>query len=233
MFVQLGYWDGARFGSMITLYYSPVACSLASHIVLEEIGAPYETRATHILKEEHRAEDYLKINPRGRIPVLLVDGAVLTETVAILVYLAQRYPEAKLLPTDIFQFAKCLSMMAWLSSAVHPSFRHFGRPERFAGDPAAFASIKETGRQTFWAYCREIDGFLKGKNWAMGDQYTVCDPYILVFYAWFFLPERPINLPLQEIPNYTEFVKRMAQRPAVRRILKKEESPLMRFVSDH
>lgn len=203
---------------------------MASHIVLEEIAEPYETKAVHILKEEHKSAEYLRINPRARIPSLIADGKVLTETVAILTYLARRYPEKQLLPADSWKAAQCLSVMAWLSSAVHPSFRHFGRPERFSDDPVAHPSIKETGRATFWGHCHEIDSLLAGKQWVMGDQFTVCDPYVLVFYGWFFLPERPINLPLSEIPNYTRFVERILKRPAVRTVVEREQSPLARFI---
>ena len=215
---------------MLTLYYSPIACSMASHIILEEIGEPYEAIPVHILKEEHKLEKYLKLNPRARVPSLIMDGKILTETVAILTYLARRFPHKKLLPADHWDEAQCLSTMAWLSSAVHPTFRHFGRPERFATDPVAFSTIKETGRQTFWSYCFEIDELLKDKQYLMGDQFTVADPYLLIFYGWFFLPERPIGLSPEKLSHYTTFVKRMAQRPAVRQILKREQSPLTQFI---
>ena len=203
---------------------------MASHIVLEEIGKPYGTKAVHILNEEHKSDAYLKINPQARIPALIADGKILTETVAILTFLAKRHPESNLLPADVFQAAQCLSIMTWLSCAVHPSFRHFGRPERFSDDPVAYQSIKEKGKETFWAHCHEIDTLLAGKQWVMGDQYTVCDPYVLVFYGWFFLPERPINLPLMEVPNYTRFVQHMLKRPAVRAVVEREQSPLMRLI---
>jgi glutathione S-transferase len=213
--------------AMLTLFYSPVACSMASHIVLEELGIPYEARPTEILKGEHTTEAYLEINPRGRVPALDVDGKILTESVAILTYLEKRFPEKRLLTADPFDEAKCMSLMAWYASTVHPAFRHFGRPERFAKDPIAHASVKESGRSTFWACCQEIDALLKDKQWIMGNQYTVCDPYTLVFYGWFFLPERPIDLPVAELSHYTAFKDRMLERPAVRRILERERSPLL------
>lgn len=212
---------------MLTLFYSPVACSVASHIVLEEIGAPYELKPTHILAGEHRSDSYLRINPQGRVPTLIVDGRILTESVAILTFLARSFPEKRLLPEDTFEEARCLSIMAWFASAVHPTFRHFGRPERFSDDPAAYASIKQAGRKTFWSYCQEIDSMLEGREWMMGNQYTVCDAYALVFYAWFFLPDKPIELPVEDLRNYTEFAKRMLMRPAVRVALERERSPLL------
>lgn len=208
---------------MVTLYYSPGACSMASHIGLEESGEPYETKLVALAKGEQRSEAYLKINPRGRVPALVVGDGVLTENTAILTYLARRHPEAKLLPTDPFQEARCISTMVWFSTTVHPSFTHINRPERFAEDPAAHPTLKETGRKAFWANCQEINGLLKGKDWMMGAQYTVCDPYALVFYGW----GVRIGLPMKELAAYTASKDRMLRRPAVRKILEREQNPLL------
>jgi len=209
---------------MLTLYYFPGACSMASHVALEEVGASYEKRLILLSKGEQRTETYLKINPRGKVPALDIDGKVLTENVAILTYLAKRFPEARLLPADLFAEARCISAMAWFSSTVHPSFTHIARPERFAEDTAAHGSLKETGRKAFWANLQEIDGLLKGKEWMMGSQYTVCDPYALVFYGW----GVRIELPMKGLAAYTAFKDRMMKRPAVRRVLEWEESLLLK-----
>jgi glutathione S-transferase len=87
-----------------------------------------------------------------------------------------------LLPENLSEEARCISMMAWFASAVHPTFAHIIRPERFASDTAAQLNVKETPRQTFWAHCEEINGLLAGKEWMMGAQYTVSDPYAFFFY---------------------------------------------------
>src|ERR1700686_1950503 len=167
---------------MLTLYYWPGASSVIPHITLEEIGAPYERKLINLAKGEHKSDAYLKINPRGKVPALSVDGGVFTENVAILTYLAKQFPEARLLPQDLCDEARCLSAMAWFASAVHPTFAHIIRPERFASDTGAQLNMKETARTTFWAHCEEIDGLLTGKEWMMGPQYTVADPYALFFY---------------------------------------------------
>jgi len=208
---------------MLKLYFSPGACSMASRLTLEESGAKYEEQLTSIAKGEQKTEAYLKINPRGKVPALVVDGKVLTENVAILTYVARRFPEAKLLPADPFEEARCISTMAWFSNTVHPSFTHIFRPERFAEDQAAHAAIKETGRKAFWANLQEIDGLLKGKEWLMGAQYTTCDPYALVFYGW----ATRIQMSVKELANYTAWKGRMLKRPAVMRILEREQSPLL------
>ena len=134
---------------MLTLYFSPGVCSTASHIGLEELGVPYEKKPTLLPKGEHKTEAYLKVNPRGKVPALDVDGQVLTENTAILSYLGRRYPEKNLFPKDPLDQARCISTMAWFSNSVHPHFTHFVRPERYAEGEAAQAAVKETAKKTF------------------------------------------------------------------------------------
>ncbi len=208
---------------MLTLYYSPGACSMASHITIEETGAPYEAKAVLLAKGEHKTPEYLAINPRAKVPALRIDDQVLTENVAILYYLAKRFPEAKLLPGDLLAEARCVSTMAWLSNTVHPGFTRVFRPERFAAEESAHAAVKASGREAFWSSLQEIDGLLKGKDWMAGSQYTVCDPYALVFYGW----GLRIDLPVRELAAYTAWKDRMVQRPAVRKILEREKNPIL------
>jgi len=209
---------------MLTLYYSPGVCSMASHIGLEETGAPYEKRPTLLPKGEHKSEGYLKINPRGKVPALDVDGKVITENTAILTYLGKRFPEKKLLPSDPIEEARCISTMAWFSNSVHPPYTHYVRPERYTEGEAAQASVKETGKNTFHAQCTEIDGLLQGKQWIMGDQFTVADGYALVFYGW----GLRAGLPMKDLRNYTAWKDRMVARPAVRKVLESEESVILK-----
>ena len=181
---------------MLILYYSPGASSIIPHITLEEIGAPYERKLVNLAKGEHKSDAYLQINPRGKVPTLSIDGNVLTENIAILTFLAKRFPDARLLPQNLTEEASCISMMAWFASAVHPTFAHIIRPERFASDTVARLNVRETARTTFWGHCEEINGVLAGKQWMMGAQYTVSDPYAFFFYD---LGAR-INLPIRSFP---------------------------------
>lgn len=203
---------------MITFYYSPWACSLASHIALEETGAPYEERSLAFAKEEQRSTEYLAVNPRGRVPALSVDGVVLTENSAILPFIADRFPKARLLPADPLERARCASLIGFISSTVHPSYTHIRRPERFADDKSVHPALIETGRKNFLANLRDLDALLAGKTWAMGDAYTVCDPYVFVMASW---PQR-IDLPIEGLNNLVAHKKRMLERPAVRRVLERE-----------
>jgi glutathione S-transferase len=209
---------------MLTLYFSPGACSMASHIGLEEIGAPYEKKPTLLPKGEHKTEAYLKINPRGKVPALVVDGQVLTENTAILTYLGRRFPEKNLLPKDSFEEARCISTMAWFSNSVHPPYTHYIRPERYAEGDAAQAAVKEMGKKTFMAQCAEIDGMLQGKTWIMGEQFTVADGYALVFYGW----GVRAGFPMHDLKSYTAWKDRMLKRPAVRRVLEEEQNVLLK-----
>lgn len=209
--------------TMLTLYFSPGASSLASHIGLEESGAPYEAKPIVLAKREQKTEAYLKINSRGKVPALAVDGRVITENTAILTYVARRFPGNRLLPADPVDEARCIGIMAWFSNTLHPAYQRVMRPERFVDGGAAQESVREFARKAFWESCREIDALLQGGDWIMGNQYTVTDGYALVFYAWGVRG----GYPMPELAAYTGWKDRMLARPAVRRILEREQSVLV------
>jgi glutathione S-transferase len=205
---------------MMTLYFSPGACSLASHIGLEESGTPYEIKPILLAKGQQRTEEYLKINPRGKVPALSVDGRILVENTAILTYLSRRFPEKKLMPADPAEEARCIATMCWFSSVVHPSYQRTSRPERFAESESAHAAVKENGRKSFWANCQEIDSMFQDHDWIMGRDFTVVDGYALVFYGWGLRG----GFPMKELNAYSAWQERMMQRPSVRRSLESEQA---------
>jgi glutathione S-transferase len=201
---------------MLTLYYSPGACSTAAHIVLEESGEAYKPQRVDLAGGEQRTEAYLKINPLGRVPALRLDnGEPLAENTAILPYLGKRFG---LWPTEALAEAKALSLIGFFAASVHPAHAHVGRPERYTADASAFAGIKEQGLKTFHGYLKQIDGMLAGREW-FSDKYSVLDPYGLVFYSWGLRRELPVG----ELKNYTGFRDRMLQRPAVQRAVDDEK----------
>ena len=205
---------------MLTLYYAKGSCATAAHIALEEAGSLYEEREINLMGDR---TEYLKINPKGTVPALLIDSTLLTENVAILTYLAKTFSAAQLLPTNVLDEAKCLSIMSWFASAVHITRRQGRLPQRFVADEAAQPAVKEAGRQAFWANCQKIDAMLAGKEWLMGGHYTVCDSYAIVFYGWGLRDE----FPMHELAAYSSFKNRMVQRPAVRRILDREQDTFL------
>ncbi len=213
---------------MYTLYFSPGACSMASHILLEECGAVYDTKLVALAKGEQRTEAYRKINPHGKVPALAVDGKVITQNVAILPYIAGQFPDANLLPHDPGELAHCVAVAGWLATTTHIAFSLILHPERPAAGAdigeAALKAISDNARKTYWTCLEEIDGRLSGKQWMMGDQYTFLDPYALVFYGW----GKRVEMPMADLKNYTAFKDRMMERPAVRNVLEKEQSPLLK-----
>ena len=201
---------------MLTLYYAPGACSMAAHITIEESGEKYEPRPVDLANGEQRGEAYRKINPHGRVPVLrLEDGETIRENTAILPYLGKRFG---FWPSDARAETRALSLIGFFAASVHPAHAHVGRPERYASDPAAYPTIKDAGLKTFHGHLKEIDGLLAGREWLL-DQYSVLDPYALVFYAWGVRRE----LPMAELRHYTAFKDRMLQRPAVKRTVESEK----------
>jgi glutathione S-transferase len=205
---------------MQTLSFSPGACSLASHIGLEESGAPYETKPILLAKGQQRTPEYQKINPRGKVPSLDADGKILVENTAILTYLHRRFPDKKLMPADPTEEARCISTMCWFSSVVHPSYQRAHRPERFAESEVAHAAVKENGKKSFWANLQEINSMIQGKEWIMGNEFTVVDGYALVFYGWGARGE----FPMKELSAYTSWQERIMKRPTVEKVVQEEQN---------
>jgi glutathione S-transferase len=189
---------------------------MAAHIVLEESGEKYEPLPVDLAKGEQRSENYLKINPQGRVPVLRLDnGQPLSENTAILPYLGKRFG---LWPSEPMADAKAMSLIGFFAASVHPAHAHVGRPERYSADASDYPAIKEMGLKTFHGYLKQIDGMLAGREW-LSDKYSVLDPYAFVFYTWGVRRE----LPMGELKNYTALKDRMLKRPAVQRVVENEK----------
>src|SRR5215218_9658512 len=112
---------------MFKLYYAPGTCALASHIALEEAGAPYSAERLDFIANQQNSPEYLKINPKGRVPAMVTDRGILTETPAMLAFIAQSFPQAKLAPADAFAFAQAQAFNSYLCSTVHVAHAHKGR----------------------------------------------------------------------------------------------------------
>src|SRR5258706_3458890 len=202
----------------IKIYCAPGACSLASNIALEEVGLPYETQKLDLAAGDQRKPEYLKINPRGRVPALVVDGHVLTENVGILTYLGGGYPRKKLWPEDTWHQAQIVATTAWLSNTVHSAYGHLVRAARYADDAAAQEAIKAKARQTYEELLQEIDSLLAGKKWCIGNHYTVADGYLLVFYRW----GNRQKMPVRQLKSYSAVMDRGLSRHAVQKVLSDE-----------
>lgn len=204
----------------ITLYYSPGSCSLAPHIALNEIGRPFELRKFATADRANYSAEYLAVNPKGRIPALQIDGFVLTENPAILAYLGRRFPDAGLYPTDGSEAeARCLELLAWSSNTVHVAYAQLFRPERFVPGEQHYAPVKESGRANYERCLADIETILQRQAYAIGGQYTVVDPFWLVFYRWGVRSAYDMR---NRFPAYTAYAERLCNRPSVRRALTTE-----------
>jgi len=206
---------------MMKLYFSPGSCSLAPHIALEEVGAPFDLARVDFSANQQGSADYLKINPKGRVPALVDGDWVLTECPAILRFIAARHPGAGLWPWDTREEARCAEWLAWLSSTVHTAFGRALRAHRYASDPRAVEDVAATAKRA----CRElwlaVDAKIGRGPWALGERYSVADPYLLAFWNWARGPILGFDVG-RDLPNWTAHARRMAERPAVRKALARE-----------
>lgn len=205
---------------MYTLYYAPGTCALATHITLAEAGASYDTKRLDFRAGQQRTAEFLAVNPKGRVPALgLPGGGVLTETPAILVYLAQMFPAAKLAPlADAMAFARVQEFNSYLCSTVHVHHAHRTRPGRWADDAAVQEGMKKKVAQNMGdAYQLLEDRMLQGP-WVMGDTYTVCDPYLFTLTGW--LADDGVDM--KRFAKVTAHYERMRERPAVKRAMSEQ-----------
>jgi glutathione S-transferase len=204
---------------MFKLFYSPGSCALASHIALEEAAAEYTVARVDFSRSEQRSPEYLAINPKGRVPALVTDDGTLTETPAILAYLAQRFPQAKLAPfDDPFAFAKIQAFNSYLCSTVHVAHAHRMRATRWADDPAAIEAMKRKVPESVGAAFALIEnGMLEGP-WVMGECYTICDPYLFTLAEWL----DGDGVDLAKLPRVIDHRTRMYERRAVKQAIAQE-----------
>lgn len=201
------------------LYYMQNTCALAPHIALEHAGANYELVKVDFAKTEQRSAEYLKINPKARVPSLETERGVLTEVPAILAFIAQSYPAAKLAPIDDpFAFAETQAFNSYLCSTVHPAHAHRVRGYRWADDPAAIEAMKKKAPQNV-SDCFELieREMLKGP-WVMGNQYGICDMYLFTVAQWL----EADGVEVSRLPKVMEHRRRMLADPVVKRVIESE-----------
>ena len=203
---------------MLKLFYAPNTCALASHIALQEAGADYETVRLDFRKNEQRDAKYLAINPKGRVPALATDKGILTETPAILAFIAQSFPQSHLAPLDDpFAFARVQSFNSYLCATVHVAHAHRLRGYRWvdAEDAVALAAMLKKVPQSV-AECFElIESEMFVGPWVMGEKYTICDPYLFTLAGWL----EGDGVDPARFPKVLDQRRRMSERPAVKAAL--------------
>ena len=204
---------------MLKLYYAPGTCALATHIALEEAGAAYEAVRVDFGSQAQRSAEYLAINPKGRVPALVTERGTLTETPGLLLYVAQQFPAAGLAPlADPFALAQAQEFNSYLCATVHVAHAHGRRGTRWADDAAAIEAMKRKVPASM-TECAELieHKFLKGP-WVMGEQYTICDPYLFTIGTWL----EGDGVDTARLPRLLDHRRRMLSRAAVQKAVSVE-----------
>ncbi|KAH3919596.1 hypothetical protein HBH56_016390 [Parastagonospora nodorum] len=201
------------------LYMTPGAVSLASHIALRETGLEFTTTDLEAIRGY--PSEHLHINPKGRVPVLELDGERITESPAILSVISALAPEKKLLGATILEQARAQEWMAWLCGTVHgQAFGCIFRPMRFVGgEEGMYEIVRAEGRKCAKECFDFIEGRLKGRMYAVGDAFTLVDAYMYTFYRWGNILKMGMR---DNYPNYTRLVEEVVKREAVKRTVEVE-----------
>ncbi len=201
---------------MMKLYYAAHTCALASHIALEDSGAEYSTLRINFAADQQRSPEYLAINPKGRVPALVTERGILTETPAILAFIAQGFPAAKLAPLDDpFGFAEVQAFNSYLCATLHVAHSHRMRGYRWADDPAAIAAMQRKVPDSVGACYELIESKMLQGPWVMGDNYTICDPYLFTLAQWM----EGDSVDPARFPKVSDHRSRMSERGAVRKTI--------------
>jgi len=203
---------------MLKLFHSPGSCSLASLIALEEAGCDYEVVRISTRDGDQRKPDYLAINPKGRVPALVTERGVLTETPAILSYIPETHPSAGLLPVDAWARAQAHAFNTYLAATVHVVHAHKHRGYRWADEESSYADMTRKVAQNEIACFRLIEETMFEGPWVLGDRYSVCDGYLFTLFGWL----EGDGVDPRQFLRLHEHSQRVAGRPAVRKVLAQE-----------
>ncbi|MDF2232812.1 glutathione S-transferase N-terminal domain-containing protein [Albimonas sp. CAU 1670] len=203
---------------MIVIHSAPGACSLASHIALREAGAEFELRRVDFAADQQRSPEYLALNPKGRVPLLQTERGALTETPAILTWIAQSFPQANLAPADPWDFAQMQSVLAYICATLHVNHAHGRRSARWADQESSHADMRAKVPQTVGESFRHLEEEVFKGPFVMGDGHTVADAYLYTVSRWM----ETDKIDPARFPKVHEHRTRMQARPAVQAALEAE-----------
>lgn len=205
----------------IQLHYFPSNASMAPHMLLEEIGAPFVLRLVDRTRDAHKSPAYRELNPNGLIPVMVDGDLVLYETAAICLHLVDTHPDAGLAPaigtTERAHFYKWL---VWLTNTLQATLIVYFYPERWADSADAIAQVKAHAEAAVGGMLDQLDAELArpGRAWLLGDRFTAADPYALMLCRW----TRGFSRPARSLPHLGPYLQRVLARPAVQRVFETE-----------
>ena len=208
----------------IALYYAPNTCALAPYVTLTEAGANFEVRPLNYRKREHFTPEYLKINPKHKVPTLVVDGKILTENVAIHQWVHRTFPGAKILPADPWHELQAISLHAWCASGIHPYLSRINNPGKVCDGPGASDSVVKLATDALFENFQVADDLLAGREYFF-DHFTAPDAH----FFWCCRRAIQLGVGLSDFPNVTAHFEQMQQRPSVKKLLAYEKEVNERF----
>lgn len=206
---------------MWTLYFTPGTIALASLLTLEHVGAQFRIESVDFAQSAQRSPEYLKLNPKGRVPALVTPGGTLTETPAILQLVAQSFPDAGLVPfDDPYRFAEVTSFNSYLCGTVHIAHAHRMRGHRWADEPTAWEAMRKKVPESLADAFAPIEAEYMRGPWVMGERLSVCDYYLFTIARWLEVD----GVDLAKLPRVVEHRTRVAALPLVQRVIAQYES---------
>jgi glutathione S-transferase len=202
----------------LTLYYAPKTCALVPYVTLTEAGAEFEVRNVNSRSGHLRMPEFLAVNPKHKVPVLVIDGEPLTENIAIQVWIARQFPHANMLPADPKQEIKAISLMAWFCSTIHPHLTPNARPENYCDLPGSEESVKRVANKMLFEDFALADGLLAGREFFF-DHFTAPDAY----FFWCIRRALSFKLDLSGFENCLAHFERMKLRPSVQKVIAHEK----------
>jgi glutathione S-transferase len=208
----------------LKLYYAPGACSFVPHALLELAEAAFEPVMVKLHKGEQQSPEYLAMNPRGQVPVLVDGEDVITQIVAIVLHLDQGLPEAQLLPPAGLARTRVLETLVWMNNTVHPTFTHLFMPQKFTDNPEAQAAVKAYNTEQYRARLDELEAMVAARPeaWLSGARPGVLDAYALTFLRWGGLA----GIDPTTQPHTWALAQAFAALPAVARVVAREKLQL-------
>ena len=205
----------------VLLYVSPGTCARVATVALEEIGVPFETRIIRFMKGEHKSLRYKSVNPKGKVPALVIDGDTLTENIAIITYLDKRYPDAHLMPRagDDWAKAQQLADLCFCGTTLHPNVSRIRVPQLLVSDPNAAVYVYEKGIKGMHEYFQLVEDRLADGPWWYGDTWSMMDAYLY----WAFWRVEGAEFDVGPYPRFTAHARRIEKRPSVQRSMAREE----------
>lgn len=202
----------------LTLFYAPQTCALVPFVTLTEAGAEFEVQNLNSRSGELRKPEFLKLNPKHKVPVLVIDGEPLTENLAIQLWIARRFPAAQLLPADPMGEIKAVSLMSFFGSGIHPHLTPNARPENYCDLPGSEESVKRVGNKLLFEDLKVVDDLLAGRDWFF-DHFTACDAY----FFWCFRRAISFKLDVSGFRHCQAHFERMSARPSVLKVIAHEK----------